>query len=132
MSVKIDQAFVSAFIAGAYGLPIAHENFDFTPVSGTAYAELKVAQNIEAPLSLTDSNDTTGAFLVTLRYPLDSGSIAIKTMADTIGLDFKIATVISYAGQSVKVNRHGRDVGVAEDGWYKIILTFQYWAYVAR
>lgn len=132
MSVKIDQAFVSAFIDNDYGLPIAHENISYSPASGTAYAELRVAQNVEAPLSLTDSNDTTGVFLVTLRYPVDTGAIAIKTKADEIVADFKIATVFSYAGQSVKITRHGRDIGIAEDGWFKIILTFQYWAYVAR
>ena len=132
MTVKIDQAFTSAFIAAAYGLPIAHENLPYVPTAGTPYAELIIAQNDQSPLSITDSNETTGVFRVILRYPLESGSIGIKTMGDTIATTFKIGTLLTYAGQSAKITRVGRDVGFTEAGWYKIVLTFTYWAYIAR
>jgi len=132
MTVKIDQAFTNAFITAEYGLPIAHENLPYVPVPGTAYAELIVAQNDQSPFSITDSNETTGVFRVILRYPLLSGAIGIKTMADTISATFKIGTLLTYDGQSVKINRVGRDVGFPEEGWYKIVLTFTYWAYIAR
>jgi len=132
MTIKIDQAFISHFIAQDFGLPIAHENIDYTPSAGTAYAQLINAQNEDAPMSLADSNEGTGVFRVILRYPTNVGAVAAKQKADQIMAQFKIAQRIAYDGQSATILRHGREPGVAEDGWYKLVITFRYWAYVAR
>jgi hypothetical protein len=58
MSVKIDQALVSAFIAGGFGLSIAHENAPFEPAGQTPYAEIKVLQNDITAGTLNDTNDS--------------------------------------------------------------------------
>lgn len=132
MTIAIDQAFVSHFLAQGFSLPVAHENRNYDPVAGTAYAELIVAQNEDAPLSFADSDEATGVFRVILRYPTGIGAITAKNKADDIFAQFKIAQRINYNGQSVTILRHGREPGVAEDGWYKLVLTLRYWAHVAR
>ena len=78
MSVKIDQAFIQSYIDGSFGLPIAYENSPYSPIAGTAYAELRNITNPIEANSITDTNETTGIFRVVVRYPADSGAITAK------------------------------------------------------
>lgn len=136
MSLAIDQALVTAFIAGAFGLPIAHENESYDPVSGTAYAKLEVMQNDETPFSLTHSNQTDGVFRVVLRYPAGEGAIAAKAMADTVFSVFRIGRRFQYNGVSLtimgneRMNSSGRLPGAA--GWYELTLSMPYRAFTTR
>ncbi len=132
MSFKIDQAFITEFNAGSFGLPVAHENAPYEPTLGTAYAELIMAQNPVDALSWADSNESSGVFRVILRYPLNTGSGTAKAKADEILDHFAIDKQITYSGQSVTILSGHREPGVPEDGWYKIVVTIRYWAYLAR
>ena len=71
--VKIDQAFVSSFIAGGFGLEIAHENLAYEPTTGTEYAELRTLNNDVTAYDLATLDITDGVFRVILRYPANSG-----------------------------------------------------------
>jgi hypothetical protein len=132
MSLKIDQAFISTFIDAAFGLPIAHENMEYQPVNGTAYAELINLPNDITPLSMNDSNVTDGIFRVILRYPVNEGAVSAKTMAETIMSAFTINSKVCYDGLCAVVNKVYRQPGVAESGWYKIVVTIGYIATIAR
>lgn len=138
MSVKLDQALVSAFIAGGFGLAIAHENYPYNPVPQTPYAELLVMQNDMTPGTLDDSNDTDGIFRVILRYPPNTGAIAAKKKADDIFSVFKIGQKLSYEGITLWIMGNRRDVPVSVPGvdqdssWYKLVLTMPYRATLAR
>lgn len=132
MSILIDDAFVTAFIDGAFGLPIAHENIDYNPSPGTAYAEIFVIPNPRTPLSLQDTDITTGLFRVVLRYPVGDGSITAKTKAEAIIAAFPINSTVTAGGQSARVTRVMRDRGFPEDGWYKTVVTIFYEAFIAR
>lgn len=130
--VKIDQALVNHFLAGDFGLPVAHENLPYQPIAGEPYAETLVLQNDITPLDLNNTNETDGVFRVILRYPSDSGSIDVKRKADEIFSHFLIASSITYDSQEVTIVRHDRAAGYAEQGWYKIVLTIGYKAFLAR
>ena len=132
MSIKIDQAFLTAFIDADLGLPIAHENLPFTPVLGVAYAELLTIQNDITALSLADSNQTDGLFRVILRYPVNKGAIPAKLKADEIKAVFTIGARICFDGVCATVTRQDRRGGVAEDGWYKLLVTFRYKSLIQR
>jgi len=130
--VKIDQAFVSEFIAGGFGLPIAHENTAYDATNGEPYAEIGVLQNNVTPLTLNSSDQTDGVFQAILRYPSYSGAIAIKQKADEILNHFRFGKTFSFGGIEVKTTALQRQPGINEDGWYKIVLTISYTAIITR
>jgi len=132
MSIKIDQAFVQDFIDAAYGLPIVHENLDYSPVAQTAYAELIMIQNATIAQSIADLNEDTGIFRIILRYPLNTGAFTIKTKAEAILTTFKISTTHTYGGLISRVTRVNREPGVPEEGWFKMVLTVSYITFTAR
>lgn len=131
MSLKIDQALLSAYIAGNFGLPIAHENEHYTP-SGEAYAEVLIIQNDVTALNLKHSNETDGLLRVILRYPADEGAVSAKQKADEIFAAFPIGQRLEYSGVRLTITSNSRAPGVAESGWYKIVLTMPYKAYLTR
>ena len=131
-STSIDQAFVNAFINGAFGLSIAHENSAYSPSNGTEYAELINIPNDITPLSLNDTDETDGLMRVILYYPVNKGSIAPKTKADEVLAVFSIGTKVCYEAQCATVTRVSRQKGIAVDGWYKIVLSIGYMAFIAR
>lgn len=130
--VKIDQAFISEFIAGDFGLPIAHENLPYDSTDGLAYAEISVLQNNRTPLTLNSSDQTDGIFQVILRYTSNSGAIVAKVKADEILNYFRFGKTFYYGGVGVKTTALQRQPGINENGWYKIILTITYTAIITR
>lgn len=132
MSVKIDQALTQRFISGNFGLPIAHENTQYTPTAGAAYAEIKVFGNDVTPFSFAHSDETDGFLQIILRYPLDTGAIAAKTKADEILAAYRIGTRLMYDGQRVTITRNQRMDGREEGGWYQIVLRVFYAAIMSR
>lgn len=145
--IKIDQAFTSALLALEPELDVVWENqnysvwggaayahFDgvYSPTSGRPYIEAFLLPNDVTGLSLASSNETDGLFRCILRYPHSSGSLQAKQKADEIFEAFPIAGIISYDGQGVVINGHQRQPGVAEDGWYKLVLSISYRAKLMR
>lgn len=132
MSIRIDQGLTNRFISGTYGLPIAHENLSYSPVVGTAYAEIFNIPNDETAFSVTDSDETDGVFRVILWYPENDGAVPAKTMADTIFNDFKIGQRITYNEQKIEITGRQRTLGVREAGWYKLVLSISYRTFTTR
>lgn len=130
--IEVDQALVKAFVDGAFGLPIAHENLFYEPTPGTAYAQLVVFQNDVTAYSIAHSDETDGVFQITLRYPVNKSAGPAKIKADAILSAFKIGTRLVYSTQRVTIMSARRESGVPEDGWYKIVLTINYKAFTKR
>lgn len=126
MSVKIDQAFISEFISGSFGLPIAHENLPYTPTTGTAYAYIKNLPNDITGYSLSDSNLTDGVFRIYLNYPVNTGAIVAKTKADQIMDYFRIGSEVEYQGVSATIRSVQRQPGAIEGNWYQLIVDVFY------
>jgi len=132
MSLKIDQAFVQSFIDGSFGLPVDYENMPYTPVSGTAFAELIHLPNPIDSLTLADMNETSGIFRIILRYPADGGAIAAKTKAEAIMAHYPIGSSVAYSGQSATIRSVDRQAGVVEDAWYTLVVSIRYISFITR
>ena len=126
MSVKIDQAFVSAFIDGTFGLPIAHENLPYTTVNGTAYAQIKNLPNDITGYSLNDTNLTDGVFRIYLNYPVNTGAIQAKIKADQIMDYFRIGSQVEYEDVAATIRAVQRQPGAIEGVWYQLIVDIFY------
>jgi hypothetical protein len=132
MSLKIDQAFVQSFIDGSFGLPVDYENMPYTPVSGTAFAELIHLPNPIDSLTFADMNETSGIFRIILRYPADGGAIAAKTKAEAIMAHYPIGSSVAYSGQSATIRSVDRQAGVVEDAWYTLVVSIRYISFITR
>lgn len=127
----IDQAFVAAFIAEGFGLPIAHENTDYT-ANETPFVEIVVQQNPISPLSMSNSDQTTGFFQFALRYPLETGAITAKAMCETIFAAFPLGRVLTYSGQSAQITGKHRVTNQPDGGAYLVIGRLFYAAHQPR
>jgi len=134
VSVKIDQGFLNEFITtnSAFSIEYSTENITYTPTHDTPYAELVIIQNDITPLSLNDTNETDGVFRIILRYGLDQGSISAKTKADEIMAAFGIGSEIVYGGVTSKIKAQSRKQGFPDDGWYKLVIDFDYKTFLTR
>lgn len=132
MSIKIDQAFVQSFIDGSFGIPVNYENMPYTPVSGTAYAELINIPNPIDSMTLSDMNETSGIFRVILRYPVDSGAITPKTKAEEIMAHYPIGSSVAYSGQSATIRSVSRQAGAVMEAWYTIVVSIRYISFITR
>lgn len=128
----VDQALISSFVNADFGLPIAHENREYTPVAGTAYAEILVFQNDKTPWAVEDVDESDGVFRIILRYPSGQGVGGIKNKADEIIDTYKIGSRIIYNDQVIEVTAVNRAVGVQESGWYKIVIDVRYKTFFRR
>ena len=130
--LAIDQAIVQQVIDNAAGLPIAHENINYTPTTGTPYAELKVFQNDLTAFSVTTSAQSDGFFQLLLHYPQNSGAVAAKTKADAFAAAFGIGQRITRNGVTITVQRVSRLEPLTEGGWYKLPLRVFFRSFLTR
>jgi len=131
-ALKVEQAFLTHFVAGGFQLQIAYENLPFTPTPGTAYAELRMLDNDITGLGLRDTNETDGIFRIILRYPVNTSSVAAKKKADDIFAHYQIGSLVEYQGQAAVIRSHQRQPGLAVEGWYTLVLSITYRAYLER
>lgn len=131
MSVEIDQAFVSAFINGGFGLPIAQENDGYDPTPGTAYAALTVFGNESRAATLSDSNGQTGLFQFMLYYPEGGGAIPAKQKADEIFAAFSVEGQMAY-GETRVIVRSTQRTPRHDAPWYILRCRVFYEAHTTR
>lgn len=127
----IDKALTQSFIDGAFGMPIAHENFNYTP-GNDAYIEIKVLQNDITPWSLSHSNETDGVLKLIIRWPVGVGAVSAKEKANEILKYFKIGKQISYGTTSLIIMSGHLHPGAPEAGWFKLDVTINYRAFISR
>jgi hypothetical protein len=125
------QAFIARWVEGNFGLT-AYENAPFNPVNGMAYAAVSMLENDISGLDLADRNVTDGVFQIILRYPVGTGDGAITSKVQDIFNHFRIGSRISFGGQSAVIERQRTQPGVAEAGWYVLVVTLEYRAKLVR
>lgn len=130
MTLKVYQAFVSDFITQAFGLPIAHENDDYTPTKGTAWVQLRVFLNAIERVGLSDTDDITGAYQFTLHYPLGEGAIPARTQAEAIFAAYPNRRRFTYSGQQVEITGSELFSAAPDDGWYQVVGRIYFRAFV--
>lgn len=120
--LETEQAFVQDFTAQAFGLPVAHENTDYTPQAGQAWALLRcfpneeVADSVDATTTATD-----GLWQFTLHYPLGEGAIPAKAMRQTIFDAYPVGRRLTYGGQSVVVTAVNPFDAAPQGGWFQVV-----------
>jgi hypothetical protein len=131
---NIKGALVSAYVAGAFGLPTAHENKIFKPVTGTPWASLFVVPNQPSVGTLGDAGEDNhdGFLQIDLNYPLNKGDGEALSKSDEMRDYFKAGSRHVHSGQVVTVTNCGRSIGRQVDGWYRITLTINWYARTAR
>jgi hypothetical protein len=131
---KISGALITAFEGGDFGLPTAHENIDYDPTPGTAWAEVFIIPNqpTVGTLGAAGEDNHTGLMQIDLNYPPDSGSKAAIDKADEIRALFKAGSRFSYSGQLITVLSCGRSRGVKAGGWFRVSMTINWYAFTAR
>lgn len=130
--INIDKGLVSAFVAGGFGLPIAHENAPYTPTANTAYVALQVLHNPAGAFDLGSTNEVTGIFQFDLRYPASRGAIEAKQMRDDIFTAFPIGREITYSGQVTRVTGLHAVSNRVDGGWFLVIGRINWRAFTPR
>ena len=126
------QVFVNHWIAGDFGIETAFENAPYTPTNGVPYAELRLLENDITGLDLSQHNITDGLFRIILRYPVGEGTGAADAMVQEIFDHFRIGLRISFGGRSATIENQQTQPGVAEAGWYVLVVTLGYRAKLVR
>lgn len=145
--LKIDQALDSAALSGGLAIDLIFENGVYSVWGGSSYTnktgvytpetdrehmELKNFPASSIPLSLKHSDEYVGFYQAIIKYPSDAGSISIKQKAEAFLNLFTIGNSIVYNTQKVFISSKNRDGGRIESGFYQIVCTVNYRAFVTR
>lgn len=147
MSIKVDQALVTAVLEAGFEIDIIHENgiytvWDganylhstgvYTPSANREHAEIRVFPAGKAPFSLANSDESVGLLQVILKYPADTGAFLVKQKAEQVLTEFAIGATFTYSGQTVEIMSSARDGGRVEGGFYQIVVRANYRAFTPR
>ena len=122
MYLESHQAFVSDFIAQAFGLPIAHENANYTPTAGTAWLRLVTfTGDITAGSVSADVSEGGGFLQVELHFPEGDGAITAKTQLQTIFDAYPLSRRVSYGGVSFRVTALQQFDASPQGGWFQVV-----------
>jgi len=134
MTHKIDSALKAAFTAGSFGLSVAHENLEFTPVAGTAWAQIFMMPNQPSIHTLGDNGQDLidGVMQVNLNYPVGGGAGTAKQKATAIRDYFYAGRIFTYSSQDVFITSSGRGISRNVDSWYQVIVNIIWQARVTR
>lgn len=126
---SIPSALIARYRSGAFFTDAltAYPNAAFTkPAPSVAWASVFVIPATTAPLSIRDSDEMAGVFQIDLNYPLNGGAGAVQAKADAIRAHFKRGTVLT-----------GVEIGAVSianlgpvDGWFRIVVSVSYRAFV--
>ena len=130
---NIRAALIQSYVDGAFGLDTAYPNTTLSPGT-TAWAQLDIIPNqpVVAALGENGTDEHTGIMQVALNYPLDTGDGAAVSMADTIRTQYKSGFSKTTNGQSVVITSCGRSAGGEVDGWFRVVITINWYARTAR
>lgn len=127
---SIPSALIARYRSGAFFTDAltAYPNATFTkPAPSFAWASVFVIPATTAPLSIRDSDEMAGVFQIDLNYPINSGAGAIQAKADAIRAHLKRGTVLSGVELgTVSVANLG-----PVDGWYRVVVSVAWRAFVA-
>ena len=111
--------------------PIAWENSNFEPTTGTLWARATLLSGASTQATLgTDGEDSNvGVFQVDVFSPIDEGHSEAVTMADTIADHFKRGTYLTYNSRTIRVRSVSRGAAGRDNNWYQIPVEINYIAH---
>lgn len=134
---KIKTALATAYKAAGFftDANTAIENVAYTPpTNDTPWARLHFVPNQPdvATLGAGGEDRVDGFFQIDLNYPLNTGDKAANDKADAIRLVFTAGARFAYSGQEVVIASCGRSQGRVQDGFWKVVVTVAFYAYITR
>jgi hypothetical protein len=105
----------------------AYEGFSYSPTTGEAFVEDKLAVLRDEPVSL-GAIDHGFSYIITLKFPSDEGTEDIETLAGALLDHYKVGTVLTYGGQSFlcyKAERRGSIVQEVDWQVLTVVVTLQ-------
>ena len=111
------------------GLPaIAIENVSFTPVVGQPYLrEQDYSGMTQAPTLAADGfQRKDGLYRVGVFVPKDNGKFNALAYCDLIIAGFARGTVLTQAGQKVRIEQSDREQGFIDGEWFQCGVTVRY------
>ena len=122
MYLESQQAFVADFIAQSFGLPIAHENANYTPTPGTAWVRLRTfTGDITAGSISADISEGGGFLQFELNFPEGVGAMTAKIQLQTIFDAFPLSRRVSYGGESFRVTALQQFDASPQGGWFQVV-----------
>ena len=111
------------------GLPsLAQENTKFTPTIGQAYLrEQDYSGMTQAPTLAADGfQRKDGLYRVGVFAPKDNGKFNALAYCDLIITGFARGTVLTHAGQKVRIEQSDRELGFIDGEWFQCGVTVRY------
>lgn len=130
---NISQTLLQAYVDGEFGLPTAYPNRIFTPTSDP-WAKVSIIPNQPSAASLgedgTDEHD--GIMQIDLNYPLKNGNGQVLEKAEEIRALFKAGYSKTHNQQAITVRSCGYNSGSESEGYFRVIVTIQWYARTPR
>ena len=111
------------------GLPaLAQENKPFTPTVGTAYLrEQDYSGMTQAPTLAADGfQRKDGLYRIGVFVPKDNGKFNALAYCDLIIAGFARGTVLTHAGQKVRIEQSDRELGFVDGEFFQCGVVVRY------
>lgn len=108
--------------------PIAWENVTFTPTENTTFIAPFLLPSPSVLAALNGLQEDQGIFQVDVYIPLEKGTAALNTLADSISNHFKGQRLTSGSA-TVEIRACSYRFQGREDAWYKGIIEINYLCY---
>jgi len=146
MNINIDKAFTAA-IMGVGGIDIIHDGGAYSIWNGSSYdsqkgtysqeartpsVEIKTFQTIRKAYSLNDTDAINGYFQIITRYPSQTGQYAAKNKAIEFMTALPSGGSLVYSGVTVNITSSEVISSGSVDGFYQVVSTAKFTAYVNR
>lgn len=135
MSISdVETALIQNYVDGSFNLPTAYENRMFSPADGKPWAAVSFIPNqpVVASIGPTGSDEHTGILQIDLYYPVNTGTGQCRDKAQEVMDAYKAGSDVEYNGQHVIITSCGRSTGRAANGWYRVIITVEWYAHINR
>lgn len=120
--IEAQQAFVSDFITQAFGLPIAHENENYTPTQGTPWVQLRVfPADTTAGDVAANTTEHAGFYQFSLHYPEGEGAMTAKLKAQAIFDAYPVGRRLTYSSKSVRITALQQFDASPQGGWFRVV-----------
>ena len=130
----IDKAIKGIFIDNDFGLPVAFENVFYDETDAENYIAVfqLPAPTVQATLGDSGCDYHAGLIQVDINYRSFSGSSVLTKKSDEINAIVKSGATFTNNGLNVRIQNVSRERLIISDGFAKLIMSIEYYAFNAR
>tara|TARA_R110002096_G_C14185412_1_gene687322 strand:+ start:110 stop:523 length:414 start_codon:yes stop_codon:yes gene_type:complete len=132
--LDIHKALTQSVIDLALGLPIAHENTDFSPENdgGDNYVSINILFDDQNTVTKTGLDDVNGFLQITNYVKAGSSVNSTYTLVDTLNTGYPHARKITSSAQTVNVQNIAVNKRGNINGWFVTDFTINFWSDITR